>query len=212
MKKVPCKNGFTLIELVLVTAILVVVGMALYGTFASGINIWKRVSQRPVTEDVGLFFQNISFDLRNSFRMEGIKFRGGERQISFPARIKRRNNGKPEDSIGQVTYSFDRRKGEVYKEQADYSEVYRKKPGHKRVLVEGIRSLRFKYFIYDFESKKYSWVTNWQERDEPFGAEVEDHLPLIVRVEIGIQKEKFEQKFVKTISMPAACCWPLVDE
>jgi len=212
VKKILRKKGFTLIELILVSAILMVVGMALYGTFTSGINIWKRVSQRPVTEDVGLFFKNISYDLRNSFKVENIKFRGGRRHISFPTRIRRRDGEKLKDSIGQIAYSFDRKKGEVYKKQASYSEVYRKKSGRKRVLAEGISSLQFQYFIYDSEREKYSWVTNWQERDDPFGAEEEDRLPLIVRIEIGIPKEKFEQKFVKTVSIPSACCWPLIDE
>jgi len=212
MKKVPFKNGFTLIELVLVAAILVVVGTALYGTFASGINIWKRVTQRTVTEDVGLLFKNVSYDLRNSFKMTGIKFRGGKRHVSFPTRIKQHDDEGFKDSIGKVTYSFDRRKQMLYKEQASYSEIYRKKPGRKRVLAEGISSVEFQYFVYDSERKIYSWVTSWQERDEPFGAEVEDNLPLIVKIEVGIPKGQFEQKFVKTVSVPSACCWPLIEE
>ncbi len=51
-------------KIIIGVAILVVIGMALYGTFASGISIWKRVSQRSVTEDVGLIFKNMSYDLR----------------------------------------------------------------------------------------------------------------------------------------------------
>lgn len=214
MKKVSHKKGFTLIELMLVTAILAVVGMVLYGTFASGVNIWRRVSQPSVTEDISLFFKNISYDLRNSFKMTGIKFRGGERQISFPTRIRYHDTDGIEDSIGKVTYSFDRRKGRLYKKQANYSEIYRKKPGRKRMLVEGISSLRFQYFIYDPKEKKYSWGAHWQERDDPFGEEIEDNLPLVVKIEIGIPKKEgqFEQKFVKTVLIPSACCWPFVDE
>ena len=212
MKKTSCKDGFTLIELLLVAALLVVVGMVVYGTFVRGINIWKRVSNPVSTEDVGLFFKNISYDLRNSFKIADLKFRGAKRQISFPTRIKHYSKEGVEDSIGQVTYSFDRRKKELYKSQANYSEVYHKKTGRKRMLAEGISSLQFEYFVYDAERKKYSWVSSWQERDEPFGAEVEENLPLIVRVAVGIPKGQFEQKFVKTISIPSACCWPFIGE
>ena len=42
------------------------------------------------------------------------------------------------------------RKNELYKQQANYSEVYRERSGPKRLLAEGISSLEFKYFIYDF--------------------------------------------------------------
>ncbi len=196
----------------LVTAILAVVGMAIYGSFVSGINVWQRVTQPSETEDIGLFFKNISYDLRNSFLIDNMRFRGGAKQISFPTRIKQHVKGGVEDSIGQVTYSFDRRKKQLHKSQADYSEVYRKKPGRKRLLIEGISSLQFHYFVYDAEREKYSWVTNWQERDEPFGAEAEYNLPLIVKIEVGIPKEGMEKKFVKTVTVPSACCWPLMDE
>ena len=212
MKKTSCKDGFTLIELLLVAAILAVVGMVVYGTFVRGINIWRRVSQPAGTEDVGLFFKNISYDLRNSFKMTGLKFRGTKRQVSFPTRIKHHHKGGVEDSVGQVTYSFDRRRSNLYKSQANYSEVYRKKTGRKRILAGGISSLQFEYFVYNAERKKYSWVTSWQDRDEPFGVEVEANLPLIVKIEVGIPKGEFEQKFVKTIFIPSACCWPFIDE
>lgn len=196
----------------LVTAILAVVGMAIYGSFASGINIWQRVTQPSEIEDVGLFFKNISYDLRNSFLIDNIRFRGGATQISFPTRIKHHAKGAVEDSIGKVAYSFDRRKKKLHKSQADYSEVYRKKPGRKRLLIEGISSLQFHYFVYDAERKKYSWLTNWQETDEPFGTEAEYNLPLIVKIVVGIPKGDFEKKFVKTVSIPSACCWPFIDE
>ena len=212
MKKVPCKNGFTLIELILVTAILVVVGVAIYGSFVSGINIWRRVTQPSETEDIGLFFKNISYDLRNSFKVTSIKFRGGKNYVSFPTRIKDYGKEGVRDSVGQVAYTFDRRNKELYKSQSSYSEVYHKKSGRKRMLVEGIDSLQFQYFVYDAQRKKYSWVTSWQERDEPFGAEVEYNLPLIVKIEIGMPQGDFERKFVKTVNIPSACCWPFMDE
>ncbi len=196
----------------LVTMILVVVGMALYGSFVSGINIWRRVSQPVGTEDVALFFRNISYDLRNSFKMGNIRFRGGHKEISFPTRIKRYVKGGIEDSVGQVTYSYNRRKKSLYKAQADYSEVYRKKKPRKRMFVDKVSSLQFRYFVYDAERKKYSWVTSWQERDEPFGTEVEYNLPLIVKIEIGISEGDHQKKFVKTVSVPSACCWPFIDE
>jgi prepilin-type N-terminal cleavage/methylation domain-containing protein len=212
MKKTSSKVGFTLIELLLVSALLAVVGMVVYGTFVRGVNIWQRVSQPAGTEDIGLFFKNISYDLSNSFKLTDLKFRGAKRQVSFPTRIKRHSKEGIEDSIGQVTYSFDRRKNELYKSQANYSEVYHKKAGRKRTLAEGISSLQFEYFVYDAERKKYSWVTSWQERDEPFGAEVEENMPLIVKIKVAIPKGEFEQEFVKTVRVPSACCWPMDEE
>ena len=212
MKKALYKHGFTLIELILVTAMLGVIGLALFGTFANGIHIWEKVTQESVAEDISLFFEKISYDLRNSFKMTGMKFRGGKNKVSFPANIKMRGDESIKNSIGQVTYYFDRRKHILNRREATYSEVYRHKPGSKRILAEGLSSLSFTYFIYDANKKKYSWVTSWQERDEPFGIVVEDHLPLIIRIEVGIPTEQGEQKFVKTIPIPSACCWPFMSD
>lgn len=212
MKKVSSYSGFTLIELVVVTAILAVVGMALYGTFANGINIWKKVTQESVTEDVNLFFEKISHELRNSFKMTGMEFRGGKSRVSFPTKIKHKSEAGVELLVKQVTYAFDKRKKTLKRTLVDYSEHYRKRPGREQILAQDISSLRLQYFVYEPEEKKYSWVTHWQEKENPFGKEVEESLPLIVRIEVGIPKGRFEQKFVKTVSIPSACCWPFVDE
>ena len=208
MKKVPSKGGFTLIELVLVTAILAVIGMAVYGTFSNGINIWKKVTEDSGAEDINLFFERISFDLRNSFKLTGLRFKGEATKVSFPSRIKYNGQDGIENTIGEITYYIDQRKKTLIRREASYSEVYRKKFGSERILSENISSLQFKYYVYEENYKRYSWVTHWQERDETFGIQVEERLPLIVKIIIGIPDNKDEQKFVKTVQLPAGCCWP----
>ena len=212
MKKVPHKYGFTLIELVLVAAILVVIGLAVYGTFANGISIWKQVTEESATEDVNLFFEKISFELRNSFKLTDLRFQGNRGKVSFPALVKYKDKGGLRNSIGRVSYYLDRKKKALIRKEEDYSEVFRKKKGSTQILFENIDSLQFKYYIYDEQRKKYSWVTSWQEEDETFGIQVEESLPLIVRIEIGISKDKEEQIFVKTVQMPTGCCWPFAEE
>ena len=212
MKKVPSKRGFTLIELVLVTAILAVIGMAVYGTFSNGLNIWEKVTEDSVEEDIYLFFEKISVDLRNSFKLTGLRFKGGKTKVSFPSMIKYKGEDGLENTIGEVTYYIDRKKKALMRREANYSEIYRKKPGSVRMLSENISSLQFKYYVYEEKYKKYAWVTDWQLSDEYFGEVVEETLPLVVKIEIGIPGEKGEQKFVKTVQLPMGCCWPFEDD
>jgi len=212
MKIVRYKHGFTLIELILVTAILSVTGLAVYGTFASGISIWKTITQESACEDINIFFEKISFDLRSSFKLTGLRFRGGENKVSFPVKIKTSGDDGIKNSIGEVTYSYDWRKRTLNKRQATYGEAYRKKSGKKSILQEEVSSLNFQYFVYDPDKKDYSWVTSWQEEDLTLGRQVEENLPLIVRVEVGIPKESGEQKFVKNVAIPSACCWPYLQD
>jgi len=212
MKKALSKDGFTLIELVLVAAILVVIGMAVYGTFSNGINIWKKVTEDSVAEDVNLFFDKISLDLRNSFKLTGLRFKGERTKVSFPSTIKISDQDGIKNTIGEITYYIDQRKKALIRRVANYSEVYRKKSGSEQILSENVSSLRFKYYVYEQHYKRYSWVTHWQERDETFGHQIEESLPLIVKIEIGIPNEKSEQIFVRTVQLPAGCCWPYVIE
>ena len=66
------RTGFTLVELVLVTAMLSVVGLAAYSAFSNGIRLWKRVNEEVIQEDINMFFVKISRDLRNLSRYSGI--------------------------------------------------------------------------------------------------------------------------------------------
>jgi len=213
MTKSTHKYGFTLVELILVSTILVIVGMAVYGTFASGLNIWKRITVPAIAEDVGIFFDKISFDLRNSFKMDGLKFRGGMRSLSIPTLVKYTDKEYGAyNTVGQITYSFDRKKKLLKKKEANYSEIFRKKSARESILAEGISSLEFSYYVYDSQQKMYKWVSSWQERDPSFGAEIEDNLPLIVRIEVGFQELRGERSLVKTVMVPSACCWPVMED
>ena len=186
--------------------------MAVYGTFSNGRNIWEKVTEDSVEEDIYLFFEKISVDLRNSFKLTGLRFKGGKTKVSFPSMIKYNGEDGLENTIGEVTYYIDRKKKALMRREANYSEIYRKKPGFVRMLSENISSLQFKYYVYEEKYKKYAWVTDWQLSDEYFGEVVEETLPLVVKIEIGIPGEKGEQKFVKTVQLPMGCCWPFDDD
>ena len=51
-------NAFTLVELLIVTAMLAVISLAIYSTFSSGLKIWQRVSKPIPEEDLGIFLIN----------------------------------------------------------------------------------------------------------------------------------------------------------
>lgn len=206
------KKGFTLIELVLVMVILGVVGLAVYGTFVNGLNIWKRITQQNQPEDINVFFEKITFDLRNSFKLTGIRFRGGKTRVTFPTRTKFIDDEQLKESIGQVTYAFNGRTKTIDQSAATYSDVFYKRAGQKRVLARDVRSLRFEYFTFDPDRKEYAWVPSWQEDDLTFGVEAEENLPLIVKVELSVEDSGREFEYVRTVPIPSACCWPMETE
>ena len=74
--------GFTLIETLLVVAISSVIALTIYSTFNSGLKIWQRLTKKEQASDLNIFFEKISYDLRNSFKFSDIKFVGEQTIIT----------------------------------------------------------------------------------------------------------------------------------
>lgn len=198
-------KGFTFVELLLVTAMLAVIGLAIYSTFSSGINFWLRISQEKNDEDVIVFFEKISYDLRSSFRYTGIDFKGSSDKISFPIIAEFETKSGKREGVGKVDYIFDRIGESIKVKQSNYSEVYLGRPHYERELVGNIRSLNFKYYYYDAEEEKYFWTSSWQMGDGvAFGIVTEKKIPLAVRVEVVLKDENKSRIFQRTVFIPAA--------
>ncbi len=200
--------GFTLIELMIVAMILSTVGITLYSTFSNGLNIWKRINQEMVIEDVNIFFDKISRELRGSFQFSEIPLRGRTGELNFPAIVQVRDHrGDLKEGIGEVYYSFEPKSGAIYRQQKSYSEIYVDKNTGKQAMIDHVSSLEFQYYHYDLEQEEYSWVESWQDEDESLGIKAKKILPVAVRITIGIiGQERNERRITKTVWIPSGCC------
>lgn len=192
----------------IVAAILSTVGIVLYSTFTNGINIWQRINQEMVVEDVNIFFDKISRELRGSFQFSEIPLRGRTGELTFPATVHVRDHrGKLKEEIGAVHYSFDPKSGTIDRQQKSYSEIYLDKDTGKQAMIDHVSSLEFQYYYYDLEQEEYSWVESWQDEDESLGIQTKKILPVAVRITIGIiGQEKKERRITKTVWIPSGCC------
>ena len=187
MKK---NKGFTLAEMFLVSAMLAVISLAIYTTFTNGIKIWQKVNTEMLEEDVCIFFERFSSDLRNSFRFEGMGFSGKEDMIGFSTFIKDPSSGR--NIIGQVLYSYRPATGVLIREGRDFSRIYSGRPGVVTQQLENIAYLKFEYYFYDDGTKKYVWHDKCLEGRES----------LTVRVEIKFHDKGEEIRFFKTVVIP----------
>lgn len=208
MKTTECRLGFTLVELMIVAAILSTVGIVLYSAFSNGLNIWQRINQEMVIEDVNIFFDKISSELRGSFQFSEIPLRGRTGELTFPAIVRARDHrGKLKEEIGAVHYSFDPKSGAIDRQQKSYSEIYLDKDTGKQAMIDHVSSLEFQYYYYDLEQEEYSWVESWQDEDESLGIKAKKILPVAVRITVGIMgQEKKERRITKTVWIPSGCC------
>jgi len=183
--------GFTLVELLLVLAMLAIVSLAVYATFNSGIKIWQRINTEIPEEDLDIFFYKFSSDLRNSFKFTGIDFLGEKDKVAFSTLVDSQRLKKR--TIGQVIYSYDFLAEILNREERDFSQIYSDESNIATQSLRNIKSLKFQYYSYDKEKKEYLWNDEWQKKE----------LPLAIRIELEFDDSTQANKFTKTVSIPA---------
>lgn len=183
------KRGFTLIEMLVVVAMLGVISLAIYTTTTNGIKIWQRINRQIPQEDLNIFFEKFATDLRNSLEYTDMNFLGKEDELEFPTlvnspRLKIR-------TVGKIRYIYDYNNGVINRQQLDFSHIYNDENGITQQLLKDVKTLRFQYYIYDAEKKEYLW-----QEERIVG------LPLAVRIELEVKYGTQTAKFTKTVGIP----------
>ncbi len=186
------KNAFTLVELLIVTAMLSIISLAIYSTFNNGIKIWQRINRSLPEEGLGIFLDKFSLDLKNTYKFTGLEFSGDRNRLEFMTLVN--SPGLQKRTVGQVIYSYDSQNKILNREQRDYSQIYNDREGLANKVLTDIKSLKFRYYFYDGQRKKYLWLDEWSQ----------ETLPLAVRIEFEVGKEIGTNKVTKTVSIPVS--------
>lgn len=184
-------RGFTLVEMMLVAMMLAVVSLAIYNVLSNGVKIWQRIHKSITAEDVDIFFEKFTSDVRNSARFKTIRFFGDGENLGFATLVNSTSLAKR--IVGEVRYSFNPYSWKVRRERRDYSQLYLGERGSSQELLTNAKALKFRYYAYDVEKKEYVWQDEWQK----------ENLPLAVRVEVGIKNDNEQADiYTRTVSMP----------
>jgi len=200
MRKEYRSAGFTLIELMIVTALMGVLMLSVYAVFSSGVRIWKRINVQTKSEDVAILFQKLGTDVRNGTRFGKLPFMGEEDHMSFPCLFNDSRSAMG-FRMGVVTYSYESRAGTLVRQRQGISDIYEEKPGERIALLEGVDSAQFKYYFFDPEENGYGWIDEWPPdslTEEPAGNPV----PVAVRLEITLNEYAGQGHHIKTIALP----------
>ena len=186
-------KGLTLVEIIITTSLIAVIGLAVSSAVINGIEIWQRLSKATIEEDVHIFFEKFSADLRNSFEYKDILFAGEKEKVSFATLVAFSDATPSLKRVpGQVIYSFLPEEGDVSVEKRNVHHLYKEKQGTIVNILQGVQRLTFEYYFYDPLRKEYFWQSEWKE----------DNLPLAVRIRLEIIRDSKEHKFIKTFDIP----------
>jgi prepilin-type N-terminal cleavage/methylation domain-containing protein len=192
MQNMKKNKGLTLIELVMVIAMTSIISLALYSTFSSGIKIWQKVNTVIPNEDLSIFFDKFTTDLRNSLKFTGIKFSGTDTNVGFATLVNSLTMNMR--TVGEVIYRYDSNKETLVRSLRDFSQVYTNDEGSSQQLSKNIKSLKFLYYTFDTERKEYVWQEDW----------LDGEFPLAVRIELDFYDGAKINNFTKTVSIPVS--------
>lgn len=146
-------GGITMVETLLVVGFMSMIGLATYQALSNGLKVWAFSQHIGAEQDIMMALDRMTGDLKNSFAFSGMEFQGTEQRLSFPTMIyapqdrrKRKVDSEYLTQMGYVEYTFDSMESAFLRRQANYAQALKEKFEGSRVLVQGIRSLSFRYY------------------------------------------------------------------
>jgi hypothetical protein len=151
------KTGITLIELLIVVALMGAVNVAIYSVFSLGLKVWEQRQRASTEQDLAIFFEHFTRDLNRTFYHSMIDLEGGMHHVSFPTvlQVPPDSRGLPSvreavPQIGQVVYSYDSARKRLLRKQARYASVQQQKYDSIQIMAQGIESFQIQYvYIVD---------------------------------------------------------------
>ncbi len=172
-------SGFTLIEVLVVTALFAIIGVSLFQSFSMGLKVWKRASRPNFSyRKAVLSLERMARELRQSRGYPNTTFQGDDEGLSFASVVY----GK----VYNLTYEYKQqglwRHAKVLSAGWD--------AGQEREAVPGIADMEFTYYGYDAPSSSYIFFDEWD------GA-VKGR-PMAVRVVVDLEDETHLEKIMHT--------------
>ena len=176
----------------MVTAFLAVVSLAIYATFNNGIKIWQKINVQVAQEDLDIFLEEFTVDLRNTFKFTPFIFTGESEKVEFTTLVNSPKMHKY--TVGKVSYFYDSESKIITRSAWDFSQIYEGRSSEVKVLVKNVESLKLQYYFYDKGTKEYLWLDEWAK----------EGFPLAVRVELSLKDNGQINGFAKTIGIPVS--------
>jgi prepilin-type N-terminal cleavage/methylation domain-containing protein len=185
--------GFSLIELILSTAIMTIVLLCVYSSFTLGIRAWQTVNSN-IDQDAQKFFTAISEQLRCAYISKtdpGFSFEGSLGSVRFTttAKIDDQIYINNASDLQKVSYllSTDQKTGKRQLTYESYDVLSDQKDNFKTVRIyDSVNSLSF--LFYDGTK----WVKGWNSTEK---------LPIAVKIKADLQKGVYQNSF-QTIVIP----------
>jgi hypothetical protein len=182
-------KGVSLVELLVVCAMLGIISLSIFATFSNGLKIWSKINKPLAQENVGIFLEKLAGDLSSCLKLNNLPFSGNQSHLEIPTLVDSLN--LKNRSIGLAAYNYDQQSGCLARQQKDYSQLYSRQEGNSVILLKGLQLFKFEYYYYDKQKEEYLWLEEWSQ----------EGIPLAVRVVLNLEGQAENEKIIRTIAV-----------
>ena len=147
-------RAFTLVELLVVTAILGMATAVIAACMGVGMRAWDAARRFNTVESEAAFALAVmERDFRNAFPLDRIAFDGQSASASFPGLVS--GEDAAGEGLGTVSYTFEAGKGRLVRSAAAYASD----DAVSETLLSGLSGLRVRYLMPpEGDAKEGIWV------------------------------------------------------
>lgn len=199
----PTKRGFTLIEILIATAIFAIVALSLYAAYQTGISSYRKIDATlNLYRAAGITFSRIESGLKNAviYSVDDSGFSGDktsldflaalnvfDRDLGFSKRLCRLNYSFGQDGLALTTYYGE----DAFKEGAN---------GQLGRLASGIKEVSFQFYpaLKPEEGSQPAPIANWPQDEK------DKSLPIAVEIKLLISGNDNQApiEFKKIVALP----------
>jgi hypothetical protein len=183
-------KGTSLVELLVVCAMLGIISLSIFATFSNGLKIWQKINKPLAQENVGVFLEKLAGDLSSCLKLNNLSFSGNQFHLEVPTLVDSLN--LKNRGIGLAVYNYDQQSASLTRQQKDYSQLYSRQEGNSVILLKGLQLFKFEYYYYDKQKDEYLWLEDWSVQG----------VPLAVRVILNLEGAAENERIIRTITVP----------
>jgi len=190
------KNGFTLVETLVVVALFAVIGTCLLSSFLTGLKIWKTTASPNYSWRKAIIgLERLSIELRQTVNVafsrghpnyEPVAFWGDLGHCGFVNIVR--------DRIYNISYDYSAKEGTLYRSAVSAQEAAGLEPlSPRRKIIPGVKNFSFGFYGIDNTTGDAAFLDSWNY--------TKSIIPSAVKVAFTQEDGK---QFEKVITIPIA--------
>lgn len=167
--------GFTLVELLVTTSLMALVGGAAVAALSGGLRVWERAREAGTgQESLLITVSQLRRDLQNVRAFTPILFDGAYDRFTFATVDVEHPEASGPREVGQRGYYLDEPRHALCRAYVPYRLMRRQRITDRcQGLLEGVTRVRVSYFGTDEDSGNTGWSQHWHSNTPPTAVKAE---------------------------------------